>query len=105
MNALEGAEEAHKVLTTALANDDLGVKTLQRYDKAWHDRNGGLIHKFSLLRELFFKLDDNDLNKVIAVLDKIVAARPGKITDFTEVFRAAFKTTPGVLWKARRMLW
>ena len=38
-------------------------------------------------------------------LDKVVKAKPGKITDFTEIFLAAFKTTPGVLWKARKMLW
>ena len=105
MNALEGAEEAHKVLTRALADGTLNAAILRKYDKAWHDRNGRLIHKFSLLRELFFKLDDEDLNKVITVLDKIVQARPGKITDFTEIFQAAFKTTPGVLWKARKMLW
>ena len=93
------------MLTAALANNDLGVKTLRQYDKAWAERNGNLIYKFSLLRGLFFKLDDDDLNQVITVLDKIVKARPGRITDFTEVFRAAFKTTPGVLWKARKMLW
>ena len=105
MNALEGAEEAHKVLTRTLTNDTLDVQFLKEYDKAWQDRNGHTIYKFSLLRELFFKLDDDDLNKVITVLDKIVRAKPGKITDFTEIFLAAFKTTPGVLWKARKMLW
>ena len=105
MNALEGAEEAHRVLTSALAADDLSARFLRRYDKAWHERNGRLIYKFALLRELFFKLDDDDMKKVISVLEKIVGARPGKITDFAEVFRAAFKTTPGVLWKARKMLW
>jgi digeranylgeranylglycerophospholipid reductase len=105
MNALEGAEEAHRVLASALAADDLSTRSLQKYDKAWHERNGRLIHKYALLRELFFKLDDNDINQVISVLEKIVGARPGKITDYTEVFRAAFKTTPGVLWKARKMLW
>jgi len=105
MNALEGAEEAHRVLTEALAADDLSARYLKRYDKAWHERNGRLIHKFALLRELFFKLDDEDMIKVISVLDKIVSTRPGKITDYAELFRAAIKTTPGVLWKARRLLW
>ncbi|UCG50398.1 MAG: NAD(P)/FAD-dependent oxidoreductase [Candidatus Latescibacterota bacterium] len=105
MNALEGAEEAHKVLKIGLERDTLDNEFLRRYDKAWHNRNGQVIHRFALLREFFFKLDDDDMNRVVSVLDKIVSARPGKITDYTEVFRAAFKTTPGVLWKARRMLW
>jgi digeranylgeranylglycerophospholipid reductase len=105
MNALEGAEEAHKILTSALEKNDFSNNFLRRYDKAWHNRNGRLIHKFALLREIFFKLDDDDMNKVISVLEKIVEAKPGHITDYAEVFRAAFKTTPGVLWKARKMLW
>ncbi|UCH85149.1 MAG: NAD(P)/FAD-dependent oxidoreductase [Candidatus Latescibacterota bacterium] len=105
MNALEGAEEAHRVMVEALKENDLSRRSLQRYDKAWHKRNGRLIHKFALLRELFFKLEDDDMNKVISVLGKIAAAQSGKITDYTELFGAAFKTTPGVLWKARKMLW
>ncbi len=105
MNALEGAEEAHKVVVEAFARDDLSREFLRRYDKAWHKRNGHFIHKFSSLRELFFKLDDGNLNNVVSVLDKIVKAKPGRITDYAEVFRAAFKTTPGVLWQASKMLW
>lgn len=105
MNALEGAEEAHKVIAEAFSREDTSARFLRRYDKAWHDRNGHLIHKFALLRELFFTFDDDDLDNVVAVLRKVVAARPGRITDYAEVFRAAFKMTPGVLWKARKMLW
>lgn len=105
MNALEGAEEAHKVIAKALAKDDTSRDALNEYDAAWHNRNGRSIHKFALMRELFFKLDDDDLNKVVSVLGCIVRARTGQIHDYTEIFRAAFKTTPGVLWKARKMLW
>ncbi len=105
MNSLEGAEEAHKVVTRALAGGDTSREFLKAYDRAWHNRNGRTIHKFALLRELFFKLDDDDLNNLVSVLDGIARARNGRITDYTEVFREAFKTTPGVLWKARKLLW
>jgi len=105
MNALEGAEEAHQVLARALQEDRLDGSFLRLYDKAWHDRNGYLIQRFALLRELFFKLDDSDLDNVVSVLSKVVRAKPGRITDYAEVFRSAFKTTPGVLWKARKLLW
>jgi digeranylgeranylglycerophospholipid reductase len=105
MNALEGAEEAHKVATEALAAGDVSRDFLRRYDSAWHGRNGHLIRKFDMLRQFFFKLDDGSMNNIIAVLDKTVRARPGKITDYAEVFAAAFKTTPGILWKARKLLW
>jgi digeranylgeranylglycerophospholipid reductase len=105
MNALEGAEEAHKVLTVALQKDDVGREFLRQYDRAWHDRNGHLIEKFARLRELFFKFDDDDMNRVVKVLDKAVKARPGRITDYAEVFRSAFLTAPGILWKASKLLW
>ncbi len=105
MNALEGAEEAHKVLCEALERDDMSAEFLRRFDKAWHDRNGHLIHKFGLLRELFFKLDDEDINNIVGVLNKLASKRPGAISDYTELFHAAFKAVPGVLWKARKMLW
>jgi digeranylgeranylglycerophospholipid reductase len=105
MNALEGAEEAHKVLREALGRGDVSAEYLRRFDKAWHDRNGHLIHKFGILRELFFKLDDEDINKIVGVLDKLVSKRPGTISDYTELFHAAFKAVPGVLWKARKVLW
>lgn len=105
MNALEGAEEAHAVLRDALAKDDVSAGSLRRYDEAWHKRNGHLIEKFGILRELFFKLDDDDISNVIGVLRSIVGVKPGRIDDYTEIFRAAFKAVPGVLWKARKVLW
>jgi digeranylgeranylglycerophospholipid reductase len=105
MNALEGAEEAHRVVANALSRNDVSRDVLNEYDAAWHNRNGRSIHKFALMRELFFKLDDGELNSVVSVLGSIVRAKPGQITDYTEIFRAAFKTTPGVLWKARKLLW
>jgi digeranylgeranylglycerophospholipid reductase len=105
MNALEGAEEAHTVLAAALHEDNLGGDFLRRYDKAWQDRNGHSIRKFAILRELFFTLDDKELNSFVAVLGKVVESRPGRITDYAEVFKAALKATPGVLWKATKTLW
>ena len=78
---------------------------MNEYDTAWHNRNGRSIHKFALMRELFFTLDDSELNRVVSVLDRRRSREAREISDYTEIFRAAFKTTPGVLWKARKMLW
>jgi len=105
MNSLEGAEEAHKVVAKALSSQDTSAQALKEYDTAWHNRNGRSIRKFALLRELFFKLDDDELTGLVAVLDKVVRARDGRITDYADLFRVAARTTPGVLWKAKRMLW
>jgi digeranylgeranylglycerophospholipid reductase len=105
MNSLEGAEEAHAVASRALSAGDTSVEALKDYDKAWHNRNGRSIRKFALLRELFFKLDDEELTGLVSVLDKAVRAKDGHITDYADLFRTAVRTTPGLLWKARRMLW
>ena len=100
MNALEGSEEAHKVLTRALAEDDLGRNRLQEYDRAWWKRNGSLINKYFFLRQLFFKFDENDMNRVIEVIDTGVKAQDGDITNWPEFMWAAFRNAPSLLWKA-----
>jgi digeranylgeranylglycerophospholipid reductase len=105
MNSLEGAEEAHAVAAKTLAAGDTSKEALKEYDAAWHNRNGRNIRKFALLRELFFTLDDEDLIGLVSVLDKTVRARKGRITDYADLFRTAVRTTPKVVWKARRMLW
>jgi digeranylgeranylglycerophospholipid reductase len=105
MNSLEGAEEAHAVVSSALSAGDTSAGALKEYDKAWHNRNGRNIRKFALLRELFFKLDDEELTALVSVLDRAVRARDGHIADYADLFRTAVRTTPGLLWKARRMLW
>ena len=105
MNSLEGAEEAHAAASRALSAGDTSARALKEYDSAWHNRNGRNIRKFALLRELFFKLDDDEFAGLVSVLDKAVRARDGHITDYTDLFRTAVRTTPGLLWKARRMLW
>ncbi len=105
MNSLEGAEEAHAVAARALAAGDTSAEALKDYDRAWHNRNGRNIRKFALLRELFFKLDDAEFVSLVAVLDKVVRAKDGHITDYADLFRTAVRATPGLLWKARRMLW
>ena len=105
MNALEGAEEAHAVLKKALADDDTSRRALRPYDDVWHRRNGRFIHKFALLRELFLSLNEEELTGLVKVLGRTIGTTQGTITDYTEIFRIAFRTTPGVVWKAGRALW
>jgi len=105
MNSLEAAEEAHKVVAEALRNNDLSERALKPYDSAWQARNGRTIYKFALLRGLYLKLDDADLAALVSVLGGMVGDAQGAIADYPEVFRAAFRRTPGLLWKAGRSLW
>lgn len=105
MNSLEAAEEAHRVIAAALSRNDTTAEALRPYDEAWHKRNGRSIYKYALLRELLLKLDDAELTALVRVLGGIVGAKRGRITDYTEIFRMAFKTTPGLVWKVGRALW
>jgi digeranylgeranylglycerophospholipid reductase len=105
MNSLEAAEEAHRVIADALSANDTSRSALQPYDEAWQKRNGHSIYKFALLRELLLRLNDEELTALVKVLGKIVGSSGGQIMDYTEVFRVAFKTTPGLVWKVGRALW
>lgn len=105
MNSLEAAQEAHRVIAGALSSNDTSKAALQPYDEAWHKRNGRSIYKYALLRELLVRLDDDELTALVKVLGRVVGTTQGRITDYAEIFRVAFKTTPGLVWKAGRALW
>ncbi len=105
MNALEGAWEAANVLLEAKQAGDFSARFLRRYDKRWERRAGSTIAKYALLRKLFYQLEDKELDGVAAVLQSIIQKNGGKPSDIAEIFKTALKNTPGLLWKARTLLW
>ncbi len=105
MNALEGAEEASKVLTEALTTGDVSCRFLEQYDSRWKNRVGHAITKFALLRKLIYRLEDHELDNIAAVLDGISRNGEDKPIDYAEIFKTAVKTAPGLIWKAKNLLW
>ncbi|MFH1755489.1 MAG: NAD(P)/FAD-dependent oxidoreductase [Candidatus Latescibacterota bacterium] len=105
MNALEGAEEAAKTISQALDTGDVTARRLALYDRLWHERAGRTIGKLAAMRKLFYSLEDKDMDNVAHVLQKINRNHTTGNLNYLEIFRTAFLTAPGLLWKARALLW
>jgi digeranylgeranylglycerophospholipid reductase len=103
MNALEGAEEAALVLKDALARGDVSSNSLRTYDENWTERNGKTLAKFAALRKFFSSLEDRDLDNIASVASNLQDRELG--LDYTEFFKLVFQSAPGLIWKARKLLW
>jgi digeranylgeranylglycerophospholipid reductase len=105
MNALEGATEASSVLAGCLERGDFSHAALKRYDERWKKRNGRAIAKYAKLRTFFMTLEDEDMDVIVAVLDSLHPGGMAPHAEYPELFKRAFQSTPGLLWKARKLLW
>jgi len=105
MNALEGAEEAADAISAALRAGDVSAARLAGYNERWHKRAGRSIARLAAMRKFFYALEDKDIDAVARVLQKINRSRQIGAMDYIEVFKTAFVTAPGLVWKARTLLW
>jgi len=105
MNALEGATEAAAVLSGALHRRDTGARALKPYDERWARKTGHSINKLALLRKFFYQLSDKEIDKLADVLQGFTRQPAGTPTDYAEIFKTAFLNVPGLIWKARKLLW
>jgi digeranylgeranylglycerophospholipid reductase len=105
MNALEGAEEASRVICKGLHAGDLTSRHLAQYDERWHKRVGSTIAKLAAMRKFFYELEDKDLDSIARVLQKLNRSKTADDLDYVDVFKTAFTTAPGLIWKARSLLW
>lgn len=105
MNALEGAEEAAAAICGGLRAGDLSAVRLARYNERWHERAGRTIARLAAMRKFFYELEDTDLDNIARVLQRINRSQKKGALDYVEVFKTAFLTAPGLVWKARAVLW
>jgi digeranylgeranylglycerophospholipid reductase len=105
MNALEGAEEASAVICDGLRAGDVSAAHLARYNDRWHKRVGRSIARLAAMRKFFYSLEDKDIDNVARVLQQINRRQENGTMDYIDVFKTAFITAPGLLWKARTLLW
>lgn len=105
MNALEGAEEASSVICEGLRAGNVTSHHLALYDERWHKRVGGTIARLAAMRKFFYELEDKDLDSVARILHKLNREKSTENLDYVDVFKTAFTTAPGLIWKARSLLW
>lgn len=105
MNALEGAEEAAAVITRCFRDGDVSGAALREYDRRWEKRNGRTIARFAALRRFYFSLGDKDINALISILDRQYPVDGSFDMDYAGLFKSAIQSNPGLVWKARKLLW
>lgn len=95
------ANIAAEVADRALAHDDLGAAALSEYDRRWRAAIGEELSQALYLRRLFLRLDDAELDHLIAALrdagltDSIVAF--GDIDFPTGVARRLLRQSPALV--------
>jgi digeranylgeranylglycerophospholipid reductase len=105
MNALEGADEASAVICEGLRAGDISAGRLAPYNERWHKKVGRSIARLAAMRKFFYSLEDKDIDSVARMLQHINRSRNSGAMDYIEVFKTAFVTAPGLIWKARSLIW
>ena len=65
---LIGAEIAAETLHRALSEDDLSVKSLARYERAWRKKLGGELRTGYWARKLFERLNDRQIDHLFKII-------------------------------------
>jgi len=69
INALEGGRLAGEIAKEATRLNDFSLKVLQRYEEAWRASFGKTLDRNYRIKEVFVKLSDEDLNKLVHSLE------------------------------------
>lgn len=69
VNAMEAGQMAGKVIAEALARGDVSAKGLREYDRLWNEQSGNLYRLHARLRRMYYKLSDEDLNRLGDILE------------------------------------
>lgn len=69
INALEGGRLAGETAREAIRLNDFSLKVLQRYEEAWRAAFGKTLDRNYRIKEVFVKLSDEDLNRLVHSLE------------------------------------
>jgi digeranylgeranylglycerophospholipid reductase len=75
VNAMEAGTIAGKVIADALAQGDVSASGLRDYDRRWNEMAGNLYRLHARLRRMYYKLSDEDLNRLGDTLEELVMDR------------------------------
>lgn len=75
VNAMEAGEIAGEVIAEALARGDVSARGLRDYDRRWYELSGSLYRLHARLRRMYFKLSDDNLNRLGDILEDFVVDR------------------------------
>jgi len=72
VNAMEAGQIAGEVIANALTQGDVSAHGLRAYDRRWNEMTGNLYRLHARLRRMYYKLSDDDLNRLGDTLEELV---------------------------------
>ncbi|WP_048150997.1 NAD(P)/FAD-dependent oxidoreductase [Methanolacinia paynteri] len=92
-NAMYSGKLAGEIAVECIAKNDWSRSALMKYDKTWRESKlGGVIRHSYQIKEIFVKLDDNQLNAILNSISNIIVK---ELSTFSLV-RELVKLDPGI---------
>ena len=100
LSAMQAGIIAGEVAAKALAAGDVSRAGLKEYEDRWRGDIGKHLARSYEFKELFVKLTDNDLNRLLGSLKKEDISK----MDLPGMLRVLFRLNPKLLWELRHLV-
>lgn len=103
--AMESGELAGQVAVKALKHGDTSKKALFEYERRWRESTSGKDgSNHALIRKVFVKLSDSEMNRVAKLLVRILDGKDPSKVDPMDVAKQVVLSDPGLLLLGRHLL-
>ena len=103
VNAMEAGILAGGTIADGLASGDVSERSLRAYDRKWFEEAGNLYRLHARLRRLYYKLSDDDLNRLGDTLENLVMDRSPNDLYSLDFAKSVVKTMAWMIPKFRFM--
>ncbi|MBT5875185.1 MAG: NAD(P)/FAD-dependent oxidoreductase [Candidatus Latescibacteria bacterium] len=103
VNAMEAGILAGGTIADGLASGDVSERSLRAYDRKWFEESGNLYRLHARLRRLYYKLSDDDLNRLGDTLENLVMDRSPNDLYSLDFAKSVVKTMAWMIPKFRFM--
>lgn len=100
INAMDAGRIAGEVAFAAISKGDTSVKALEEYEKRWRATIGKNISRSLVVKNLFIRLKDEELNTLAHSLEGIDVRKMGLFG----LLKTLFNANPKLLWELRTIL-
>jgi digeranylgeranylglycerophospholipid reductase len=103
--AMESGELAGQVAVKALKQGDTSKKAFFEYERRWRESPSGKdCSNHALIRKVFLKLSDSEMNRVAKLLVRILDGKDPSKVDPMDVAKQVILSDPGLLLLGRHLL-
>lgn len=102
--AMESGKMAGEVLVDAMKKGDVSKKNIESYERIWREKTGKEMHYHWLIRKVFLKLDDEEMNRVARILVRILDGRNPRDIEPILLAQEVVRSDPRLLLLGRHLL-